>query len=372
MKQLLYTLLLFINSLSFGQDITFEPIFVSQCPETPQPDEELHFWHLIDSNNNYYRPKIDSRSVKLPHKGKYTLSLMSLEFSVEIQISQYGHNQDTFHLNKLKLFSYISNPPTSDFMNCGGTANGKVVDHFYNGNVRLSGTFKDGQVIDTLKRYFYSGEIEEIFIPNESGNQYLYFYKNGQIKSDYNQSKRYEYFYYHTGQIKSKTKWNKKYKEKEKQYFLNGDTQLKRNHNRLKSLYITGDKKEKIKRREVLIFDRIFFSDSPYERYHKFYKYNWNSYDSAGLLTRQIQFNDGDFGSSNFPDSIQQIDDYLFSQITFYKQGKPYIKSKVQYFRENETYDKKMVVYVMKNRKWIQNDIKSIDQVYKFIEQYSN
>ena len=118
----------------------------------------------------------------LPSFGEYQLHLEIGEEPEIINIQKYGLNTDTFYIKRVNLAVYASNPPHSEFFDCNKLANGAITDYYYNGSIRLTSNFKNGQPIDTLKRYYRNGMTQEVYIPQKRKRQQIYYFKNGNIK----------------------------------------------------------------------------------------------------------------------------------------------------------------------------------------------
>lgn len=113
---------------------------------------------------------------------------------------------------------------------------------------------------------------------------------------------------------------------------------------------------EKIRRKEILVFDRIF-AKTRYDRNNRFYEYKWDLFDEDGTIKRRIIFNSHGFLMSAFPDSIKQIDEFLFEKILFYENGKESKKNEFKYVYENKISVKKMLVYRKENNEWTEEKI---------------
>lgn len=214
MKPTLYIFILFCSiNLTFGQKIEFKPIFINQCDGkiTNKVD-----WVLLDSNNNVVVFFELEDVVALPYLGNYKLYETDDFFQEDdnyyaINIEKQGLNTDTFYTKKIELLLYVSNPHRSGHYSCGHLASGTLTDYYYNGNIRLIGTFKDGQPIDTLKEFYTDGAIKEIDIPKTK--QRIIYFRNGNVKfTAFNRSKRKRHIveYYENGNLKSHQVLNEK------------------------------------------------------------------------------------------------------------------------------------------------------------------
>ncbi|MFK8005287.1 MAG: hypothetical protein AB8H03_02910 [Saprospiraceae bacterium] len=154
-----------------------------------------------------------------------------------------------------------------------------------------------------------------------------------------------------------------------KEYFPNGILKRKQSN---KKLEIYNQKKvvlEKMRRKEILIFERLF-KKKKHGR-EKFYNYKWESFDDRGIIKRKITFNGDHFNRNPFPDNIQQIDDFLFEKIIFYFNGKEF-KKVVLELENKKNLSRNLVVYRKEEKKWVREKTTSINKVHELIEDYSN
>jgi hypothetical protein len=123
---------------------------------------------------------------------------------------------------------------------------------------------------------------------------------------------------------------------------------------------------EKIRRKEILVFDRIF-AKNKYDRSNRFYEYKWDSFDENGTIKRNIIFNSHGFLMSAFPDSLKQIDEFLFEKILFYENGKESKKIELDYVFENNEAIKKMFVFRKEEDEWIKEKTTTANTVYNLL-----
>jgi len=347
MKISIYILLFILSQTIFGQT-TYEPIFINQCTKK---SENGVIWYLADSTKVYGMENPESKPIKLPKAGLYKLYINFDNPPITVEITSNKTNRDTIFLKKLDLAIYVSNPPHSEYFDCGKLANGKIVDFYSNGNLRTKGIFKNGQPIDTLFDYHRNSKLSELFIPRKKWKKITYF-DNGQLKSIYDTKKRFEKEYYRNGQLKKEEFWNRKYISNSTEYDENGKVVKIKNKKEQKKFNKRGIVIEKIRRKEILVFDRIF-AKTKYERNNKFYEYKWDTFDKNGTIKRRIIFNSNGFLTSPFPDSLQQIDKYLFEKIVHYENGKELKKIELNYVFENNEAIKKMFVFRKEEDEWI-------------------
>lgn len=349
MKISLYILFTILSQTMFGQ-ITYKPIFINQCTKEIENDV---FWYLTDSIETYGIENYESKPIKLPKTGLYNLHFNTLDNTpMVVEITGNSVNRDTILLKRLELTIYVSNPPRSNYFDCGNLANGKIIDLYANGKIRTKGIFKDGQPIDTLFEYHRNGKLSELFIPKKKWKRITYF-DNGQIQSIYDTKKRFKKEYFQNGQLKKEEKWNKRYISKTIEYDENGNVSKIENKKEQKKFNQHGILIEKIQRKEILVFDRIFAKNA-YDRHNKFYEYKWEIFDEKGTIKRNITFDSHGFSMSPYPDSINQIDDYSFNKISFYENGTESKKIEFKYVFENNDYINKMFFYRKEEDAWIE------------------
>lgn len=360
MKISLYILFTLLFQTLFGQ-ITYKPIFINQCTKKIENDI---FWYLTDSTNTYGMENFEFKSIQLPKAGSYNLHF-NFDNPIVVEITNKNVNRDTILLKRLELMFYVSNPPVSNYFDCGILANGKIVDLYANGKIRTKGVFKNGQPIDTLFEYHRNGKLSEIFIPRKKWKKITYF-DNGKILSVYDTKKRFEMVYFQNGQLKKEKYWNRKYTSKSIEYFENGNVSKIVNKKELKTFNQLGIRIENIKRKEILVFDRMFAKNT-YDRHNKFYEYKWETFDEKGTIKRSVTFDSHGFLASPFPDSINQIEDYSFNKISFYENGTESRKIEFKYVFENNDYIKKMFFYRKEEDVWIEEKTVTANKVNIFL-----
>lgn len=358
MKTSIYILILILTQTLFGQT-TYEPIFINQCNNESEKDV---IWYLTDSSKAYGMENYESKSIELPKAGFYNLYIKLDSLPIAVEITANKANRDTIFLKKLELAIYVSNPPHSDYFECGNLANGKITDFYANGNLRTKGTFKDGQPIDTLFEYYRNGKLSELLIPRKKWKKITYF-TNGQIKSILDTKKKYKKDYYLNGNLKKEDYWNRRHL-KITEYNESGNVIKTKNNKEQNKFNKNGIVIEKISRKEILVFDRIF-AKNKYDRNTRFYEYKWDTFDENGTIKRRIIFNINGFLNSPFPDSLKQIDEFQFEKILFYENGKESKKIEFNYVFENNDAIKKMFVFRKEEEEWIKEKTTTANNVYK-------
>lgn len=353
------------SSLSYGQ-VTYTPIFIDECTN----EAANVFWQLKDSEKTYYPNTDDFKSVELPTTGTYFLfsGFGYDEDPIEVTITNNEPKTDTLRISRLRFNQYVG---YANYTECDSLANGHLESYYPNGVIRLIGTFQDGQVLDSLHEFYQSGQLKEVFIISNKGWKMTKYFENGKIQSVYDVAKREEKEYYTSGDLKKENTWDSKYRNRIKEYDDKGNLVLDETHKIQQKFYPNGTLKEVIKRKEILVLDRIFSKDA-YDRHHKFYEYEWESFDKTGVIKRKIVFDNDGFLTSPFPDSVKQIDDYLFDKITFYQNGQEFKKIESKYVQENDELIKKLIIYRKEKKQWIEEKTTTANNVYEIIATYSD
>ena len=251
MKYLLIICFSCLLSCSSAQEITYKPIFINQF--TNEIEKDVSFCLTKDSllynsfNNRIY----------LSNVGTYALNFdcYNTGYSFDILISK-NNLTDTFYLPKLSFSMLISNPPFIywSFTDVEGLyANGKVIDYYKNGQIRLEGKFKKGQATGNLIFYYDDGKIKR----HRTKHKCIDYYKNGQLKSIQNFKKKVVKNYYPNGELKRVFKYGKRYGI-EITFFENGQVNTEQKRNSYKSYDSQGRLIYKSSRKESFIFSRIY------------------------------------------------------------------------------------------------------------------
>ena len=307
----LIIVLLSFTKFIYSQEIIFKPVFINQC--TKEVSNEV-FWWITDEDSIYYNnPNLDL--IVLPSLGKYMIHFGNDEDSMLIKIDQFGVRQDTFYTKRISLSHYVSNPPVSEYYDCKNLANGTVSDYFYNGNLRIKGSFINGQPIDTLKKYYSNGLIRELFIPYKNSNQHILFYENGNIKTDNNFKKKYKTEFYESGEKKMIVEWKRKFNYIRVGYYKSGQKSLEENNKKQTKYFSNGNIKSHFTRKEVSKFKRIFSNDN-----NRWFEYHCNLYNSLGNKIAYIKFKGNVFSDWNiFPENLSEINETQFETIIIFE-----------------------------------------------------
>lgn len=192
------------------------------------------------------------------------------------------------------------------------------------------------------------------------------YYENGSVQSTYDVAKKKETQYFPSGTLKRFHSWSSRSRHKIKEYDEKGNKTLIKTSKRQKKFYSHGTVQETIRRKEILVFDRIF---SKYKG--RSYENNWTSFDSSGTITRKIIFSGNTLSTSAYPNNYKEIEDFLFSEIVFYKAGVPVKKIYFLTRMEGDVHTKYLVLATMTDGEWIEEKEATIDQVYQIISSLS-
>ncbi|WP_445711478.1 toxin-antitoxin system YwqK family antitoxin [Flavobacterium sp.] len=353
------------NMTLHAQEIIYKPIFINQCTNE---EEKNVIWDIIDlKQKKFLKKEPFDVEVLLPSLGVYEL-IYNINVSERIEIKKTETTTDTVFLEKLKLSVAISNPPFSEYIVCNTLANGRVTDYYSNGKIRAIGTFENGQLTDTLKKYDNEGVLTELQIPNKKGNRLLDYYKDGKIKVDLNYRKKQKKIYYESGKLAEYKSW--KGKIKLVSYFENGTLKRLRSPKKQEIFSKKEILVDIITRKEILKIERLF-SFHRKDKNHRYYEYHWVHHDKKGAKKHEIVYYESNYSVFDFPDSIQQINQTSFDIVTFYKESIPYKKIEAIYLNEENNYSKQLIVYRKENEDWIEEERHSIDTIYSLIEEFT-
>lgn len=364
MKSALY-IFLFVFCQPVLSQIIYEPVFINPC--TNEEDEEIPYWQISDSTRRYKSDDFEPKNITLPRAGTYMLHLEFGLQTIKVVVPNTPLFRDTVLLKRLELVHYISNPPHSEFLDCGNLANGEIIDYYNDGSIRQKGKFENGQPIDSLFTYHSNGNLSELFVPHRKGWEKTNYFENGRVQSYYNVAKRVEKEYYSSGQLKLITTWNSRYRSKTKKFDKKGNLILKETRTSQKKYWSEGGLQSKITRKEILIFDRIFSKDKS-----RFYEYNWTTYDSNETILRKITFNGFSFQGNRFPNDYKDIQDFSFDELIFYSAGKPYRKIHFETKKEGDEYVEYLFLSRIINDEWSVSTQTTIDRIYEFISNLSD
>lgn len=175
--------IVFISSIKlFSQEINYQLYLKNSCNDSIK---KADFYTLEKDNIEYNISNFDSSIIKVPLRGKYKLTILETDeiYTTEITLE---HTSDTLTLPSIELHIF-PHPPSFRkdisrselkkirlkyrpiYKSCGLPINGKKIDYFSNGNVRLLGNFKNGYPIGEIREYYQNGEIKEIINYDNEG-----------------------------------------------------------------------------------------------------------------------------------------------------------------------------------------------------------
>ena len=362
MKFFVYIFFFFSIQVSFGQ-IIYKPVFINQCKKEV---EASVIWNLSDSTGFHGTEDFTPIQVKVPKSGTYNLNIES-DDPILINIPNQPLVIDTIFLQKIRLETYLIGPPYSEYYDCQTLANGKIVDNYSNGSIRIRGTFEQGQPTDSVFSYYRSGQISQIFIPLRKKWKQTTYFPNGQIKSVNDTKERYYKDYYQSGQLHHDALWSKNNRSRVKTYDENGILQSSRNHNKIKRFNTKNVLVQEMKRRETRVLKRIFTFNKN-KSSNRYYKYVWKSYDSKGIIQREVLFSRySSCCRSTFPDTIVLVRKHEFDKVILYKKGKEHTKIDFESVPKAKEYEQKMVLYKKVGDKWIRREESESRDIHDYI-----
>ena len=366
MKKCALIFFLIISNISHTQDITYRLVFFQNC----SPKDSIQ-WGLVDKEYNLITPKHNQDYVALKHTGEYRLSSNYTDINFKlITIDKEGHYVDTILQPSLNFNQYIG---YSDYSYCGDTANGKLKDYYLNGNLRISGTFKDSQPSDTLYQYYPNGNLASVFIQYRKENRYWPVYRlieyneTGIMIADHNTHKEYYNTYYDSGKIKETEFWSNKYHKKVRTYREDGGVIKKQRHRKL----IQYDSLSKIKSKATR-FESIYWKLYWYKglsHYPKFYEYRWTIFDAYEEKAIRIKYT----GETKFPLIEDGLNNFAtIWKITIFDNNMAYKKIERKYRTFGDESISYFSVYIKYGRDWIYDNYVPESEIHEYINKEIN
>ncbi|MBN1253638.1 MAG: hypothetical protein JXR51_00320 [Bacteroidales bacterium] len=326
MKLKIFFTIIFIASSLFSnaQKVRFKAVFVNQC--THKIEEETNYT-VIGSPKYFGNLNYEGNIADLPDTGVYKMYInLNTDEAFDIKIETFGFSSDTFYLPKINNVSYMSNPPFSEYFNCDSLCNGKLTDYYYNGKMRLTSVFKNGQVIDTLKEFYRNGNVKSIYYPYKkrykfAGQKYhevlrINYDKNGNCLNYKDSKLGIEKKYYQNGKLKSEYYFknkNKNYTE----YFENGKIKISINKDTKNEYFLNGNLKMHMQKHES-------FSDKLFRKINRTHSilitYEFQEFDSIANLLRNGKFISDNWEyifSYRFPECFNKITAKDFREILY-------------------------------------------------------
>lgn len=230
--------------------------------------------------------------------------------------------------------------------NCGSSPCEGVKKAFHdNGQLQISGTFKNGVAVDTLVEFGKNGEMIRLFCPSEKGCE-KQFYPNGQLKRVFENKTNKCTYYYDNGNVWLTYIHDAGQRSNITQYYENGQVRLEQNGNTQKTYYPNGKLANKCKRSEISKTNRIFSNGDV-----RFYSYEFETFNEAGVTITTATFKATEMDYKNgFPLSISDISDKDFNTIVYYDDAGNPVKKAEYEFTSNTSYKK--VTYVYELGEW--------------------
>lgn len=330
---------LIIVQFSGNAQVSYSPVFKSQCTEQVVQD----YVEVSDEEGNeYLQPDFFSGKLSLPNLGAY---ILTLPWEPPIHVTLSSDNQaDTFYTASLLIPVCICSPPPTHYEFCSEIAEGYCVDYYAPGVIRREGTFKKGDPIDTVKTYYFSGELMEIHVPKKNGDQQVQFYKNGNKKRQFDGSNGFvDRSYFTDGQLQLESKY-KNNRSRETEYFQNGQLKRKERERKGVSFSETGAKTQVIHRKRSYSYARM--SSRVY--YLKLKKWN-----DEGEVKFTLKFSRKDYTSPEYPQNLNDIELADMNELILYKDGKPRQKFVQTHHFVDSEWRYEVVNYSREKRKWV-------------------
>lgn len=346
-----------------AQEIIYKPVFIKQYNNYYRN----HLWYLYNDEMKFVSYRKDS--IVLDTLGEYILDIDNVYLDVNIQ--SYGVINDTFNIPKL-VFKYIHSDKTySEFTYCEETANGQIIDYFYNGNIRVKGNFENGMPADTMWVYYRTGELHSVFVKNDD-NEYVktVYYKSGKVKKLYSFKDNWENEFYLSGDLKSKLKLITNNSFLYLENYENGQIKERKTKNKLLQFYENGNLKTRVTTKNINVERKNPRNDIP-NKYNRLYSYT--SYDSASNKIAFVQYEGMEnFGFYYFIYGISKIRPFSFRKVILYNEGKAYMKYDFEVVFEDEIYKTIMYVYKKEGGKWVKKETKEAEEIFDILTDQLN
>lgn len=237
---------------------------------------------------------------------------------------------------------------------CGDTpCEGYKETYHTNGKLHVAGTFKNGFVVDTLKKYDANGQLLVIKHPNTKTGFIKEFYNNGEVKRYANNATKACTYYYSTGQMRLSYTYEDGQRKNITQYYENGTVRLAQKGNTQTAYYPNGNVAYKMTRSEIYKMNRIVNNND-----FRFYDYEFVAYNEFGVQVTKASFSGSDVEYSNgFPLSIKDVKLTDFEEIIYSDNAGNEIKKEV--YDASTTSRTKKTTFLMENGTWNKMDTES-------------
>ena len=279
-----------------AQEVRFEPIFLNL------KTHEIDTRSTYNQNDSTIISNEFSNDVELPDIGTYRVRMSGYDIQYDI----HTNSTDAFYYKYINSYCFaLGAPPVYQ---CGDKlCDGLEIDYHYNGNIRMIGTFKNGQPIDTLKEYYEDGKLKSIeykspnkYISRKSFKTPYYwmksFSKEGVCITEFDNKIGKDKYYYPSGNLqiifKSKHNFISKY------YYENGKPEIIIKKWKRKKYHENGVLAIKVKKHGLF--------------YRYFSRIVYTQYDSTGKYVQKKIFYDG-----GIPDDITTLPWKKFDKIKY-------------------------------------------------------
>ncbi|MFK7948111.1 MAG: hypothetical protein AB8G11_10990, partial [Saprospiraceae bacterium] len=199
--------------------------------------------------------------------------------------------------------------------NCGDTPCEGFKQAFHtNGKLQISGTFKNGIAVDTLKEFDAAGQMMRLFLPNTDNGFEMQFYPDGQIKRVYENNTNQCTYYYNNGNVWLTYKHDAGTRTNLTQYYENGQVRLVQKGNKQVVYYGDGKIAYEFKRKVTSKKGGVALYAYTYEAFNQVYV----KVTTATFTATSMDFKNG------FPLEFSDVADKDFGQINYFDEvGNP-------------------------------------------------
>ena len=162
--------------------------------------------------------------------------------------NEFNLNVDTFLISKIDS-SHVVGGPKLYYFYCDSFARGFALDYYNNGQLRIKGSFVNGNSTDALITSYNSGVVSEIY-DSIFGIRIITNYENRQLDYFYNYWEFNLTKYYKTGELKEIHDWRS-------EYYIVGEFLYTNEFNVELDYFNNGNKKEKVFAKELYKMNRI-------------------------------------------------------------------------------------------------------------------
>lgn len=220
--------------------------------------------------------------------------------------------------------------------NCGDTpCEGFKTAYYENGQLQISGTFKNGIAVDTLKEFDAAGKMMRLFLPDTDNGFEMQFYTDGQIKRIYENNTNQCTYYYNNGNVWLTYTHNAGTRTNITQYYENGQVRLAQKGNKQIVYYPNGKIAYEFRRKAATKKGDVTL-----------YNYTYEAFNQVGVKITTARFKATSMDYKNgFPLAISDIVEKDICQMVFFDEtGNPLRKVECEQ-TSNSRYTKCSFVY---------------------------